>query len=130
MTQQKQKHAVIHAIAYLSIVGGLITLLWSLVLLHTSLGQQSWPTATIISIETGMYYQAGEQRYPLNREHYGAYPKTQTLFFDPDNPQYHVLNISNFWWHLYLSMAGLIVFYAGLHLRQERDRNIQSLGFE
>lgn len=129
MPKEANKHPIIKAIAYLAIGGGLIVLLLSLVLLHGTLQKQSWQAAAVTQSEQATYYQVGEKRYhiqqPLPTDH-----NLKKIYYNPEQPSQYVADIPSYWWHLYLTMAGLIVFYAGLHLRQERNRNIQSLGFE
>ncbi|MCP5019477.1 MAG: hypothetical protein GY938_29980 [Ketobacter sp.] len=123
------QHPIIRAIAYLVISGGSIVLIFSLALLHSTLQKQSWPAATIARVNQSFYYQVGEKRYEIQPS-VSINDSTRKVYFNPEQPDQFVVEIPSFWWHLYLSMAGLIVLYAGLHLRQERNRNIQSLGFE
>lgn len=130
-------HPVIRTVAWLSIVGGLITMGWSLLLLHTALQQQDWPATPIVkAADSSLHYRVGERDFRLDTGQpefatLAQEPATATVvFYDPAAPEQVVLRHPNFWWPLYLSMAGLIVFYAGLHLQREKDRNVQSLGFE
>jgi|GEM_PF-1711597 len=124
-----QQHPIIQAIAYLVIAGGSIVLIFSLALLHTTMQKQNWPAATIARANNSLYYQVGETRYEVQPSD-TINDTTRKVYFNPQQPDQFVAEIPSFWWHLYLSMAGLIVLYAGLHLRRERNRNIQSLGFE
>lgn len=129
MSKENQKHPIIRTIAYLAITGGLVVLIMSLALLHGTLQKQNWPAATVTKVDNAKYYQVGEKRYQIHPSP-DINENTKKVYFDPEQPDHYIVVIPSFWWHLYLSMAGLIVLYAGLHLRQERDRNIQSLGFE
>lgn len=129
MEKNNQKHPIIRAVAYLAISGGLVVLILSLFLLSNTMQKQNWPTATVTKVEQSLFYQVGERRYEISPAD-GLEPDTRKIYFNPESPDQYVATIPSFWWHLYLSMAGIIVVYAGLHLRQERNRNIQSLGFE
>ena len=124
------KHPLIHAVSWLAIIGGLGTMLVSLFLLHGTVQQQQWTAREVVKgDDQGHYYQVGEQRYSL--PHWSpADSTTNQVYVNPDKPEQHLRSIPNYWWHLYLCMSGLIVLYAGLHLRRERHRNVQSLGFE
>jgi hypothetical protein len=124
-----KKHPIIHATAWLAILGGLGAMLVSLFLLHGTIQQQQWPAVAVISEGQRHYYQVGENRYHL--PHWQADSvAVERVYVNPNNPQQHLQDLPNYWWHLYLCMAGLIVLYAGLHLRRERGRNVQSLSFE
>ena len=133
MPFKQKKHPAIRAIAIIAILGGLLTMGRSLMLLQKALEQQRWPS-TQVYLEAGKQprYHVGEKDYLLNAS------LTQELntsdqsivFYNPQAPHKVIFKRPNFWWPLYLSMAGLIVLYAGLHLLRERDRNVESLSFE
>ncbi len=131
MPTLQKKHPAIRLVAWLSILGGLITMGWSLKLLHTALQQQNWPSAQVIQEPASTpHYRVDERHFQLDLP---ARPDTMpvsVVFYDPEQPDRFVVNRPNFWWPLYLSMAGLIVLYAGLHLQRERHRDVQQLGFE
>jgi len=132
MPMPSKKHPAIRFVSWLSILGGLLTMGWSLLLLHTALEQQNWPSAQVIRSNTTqqLHYQVAEHHFQLDLvQHQSSLPVT-VVFYNPAAPENFILNRPNFWWPLYLSMAGLIVFYAGLHLQRERNRNVQQLGFE
>ena len=129
MPEQKPKHPVIRVIAYLAIAGGITILSLSLFLLHATLTKQDWPAAELIEVAGTHYYQVGEKRYKITQPPQIEAPINK-VYFNPEHPEQYVSSLPSYWWHLYLCMAGLIVLYAGLHLLRERDRNLQSLGFE
>ncbi len=128
MTDNKTKHPVISAIAYASIMGGFITLFWGLILVHITMQQQSWPSASIQEKNGNLVYLVGEETFPVQLE--SSDQSLTKVHFNPEAPQEHIANPPSYWWYLYLSMAGMIVLYAGLHLKRERNRNVESLGFE
>lgn len=132
MPTPEKKHPAIRAIAWLSIIGGLITMGWSLKLLHTALEQQNWPSAQVMrDAGTSPHYRVAERNFNLdNLADTTAGTQVSMVFYNPNQPEAFIVNRPNFWWPLYLSMAGLIVFYAGLHLQRDRNRSVQQLGFE
>lgn len=130
MPRPKQTHATIRAIAYLAIAGGLAVLLMSLFLLSSTIEKQRWPVADIIHTEHELFYQVGEKRYVLHKTGTSEGQTINRVYFNPDHPEQYLITLPSYWWHLYLCMAGLIVLYAGMHLLRERDRKVQSLGFE
>ncbi|MBA57274.1 MAG: hypothetical protein CMK89_22735 [Pseudomonadales bacterium] len=129
MPEPKPKHPVIRFIAYLAIAGGITILLLSLFLLHATITKQGWLAADLIEVAGAHYYQVGEKRYRVKHPPQSDHPINK-VYFNPEHPEQYVPSLPSYWWHLYLCMAGLIVLYAGLHLLRERDRNLQSLGFE
>ncbi|MEE2731672.1 MAG: hypothetical protein VYA55_12700 [Pseudomonadota bacterium] len=124
-----KKHPVIRAIACLAILGGITILLLSLYLLQATLTKQDWAVVELSEVNGTYYYQVGEKRYTINAPLPNAAP-INTVYVNPLKPEQYVAVLPSYWWHLYLCMSGLIVLYAGLHLLRERDRNLQSLGFE
>lgn len=129
MSNTKAKHPVIVAIAYTCIVGGFITLFLGLILAYITLEQQNWPSSSTFEREGGLTYRVGEQSFPVKTTTESA-NTIEIVYFDPQAPEQHIIEQANYWWYLYLSMTGLIVLYAGLHLKREKNRDIQSLGFE
>lgn len=133
MPPKQKKHPAIRAIAIIAILGGLLTMGRSLMLLQTALEQQSWPSTQVYR-EAGKQarYHVGESDFYLSELDVAKDPAASPnmVFYDPKAPHHVIMKRPNFWWPLYLSMAGLIVFYAGLHLLRERGRNVQSLSFE
>jgi len=129
MNSATSKHPLIRAVSWLAIAGGMTTLLVSLFLLNSVRQQHQWPLVNVSQSGQSLYYQLDEKRYPLTVAAADPQPISK-VYVNPANPNQYVSTLPSYWWHLYLCMAGLIVLYAGLHLRQERDRNIQSLGFE
>ena len=127
-----RKHPIIRAIAIVAILGGLVTMGRSLMLLQTALEQNGWPVATLYKdSREHLVYRVGEQDFVLSMEHQQRLRSNASLiFYNPETPAQILLERPNFWWPLYLSMAGLIVFYAGLHLLREKDRNLEALSFE
>lgn len=132
MPSLPRKHPVIRAVAIIAIIGGLITMGRSLVLLQTALEQHNWPATPLRQDENQRYsYRVGEQDYSVAAEHrHQLNSSIVVVFYNPETPKQILIARPNFWWPLYLSMAGLIVFYAGLHLLREKERNIESLSFE
>lgn len=132
MPPPRRRHPVILTVAILAILGGLLTTGRSLFLLQAALEQHQWPAATLHkTADHPPSYRVGEQEFVIPAEFSSQLTADNTLvFYNPEAPQHIVAERSNFWWPLYLSMAGLIVFYAGLHLLREKNRNLQSLGFE
>ena len=129
MPKTRPKNLIIRSVAYLAIGGGLAILALSLFLLHATLSKQDWPVAELSSAEATQYYQVGEKRYFLEPASI-AESRASKVYFNPEQPEEYVSKLPSYWWHLYLCMAGLIVLYAGLHLLRERNRSLQSLGFE
>ena len=132
MPSLRRKHPVVTAIAIIAILGGLLTMGRSLMLLQTALEQHSWP-ATPLHRNAGhpASYRVGEQDFTIAAEQQNLLAADTTqIFYNPDSPRDIVAERPNFWWPLYLSMAGLIVFYAGLHLLREKDRDMHALSFE
>jgi len=132
MPSLQRKHPVIRAIAIIAILGGLVTMGRSLMLLQTALEQHNWPSASIKrDAHQQITYRVGEQDYNVSIEaRHLVSDVTPVVFYNPETPEQILIRRPNFWWPLYLSMAGLIVFYAGLHLLREKDRNLESLSFE
>lgn len=128
----QKKHPAIRLVAWLSILGGLLTMGWSLKLLHTALEQQNWPSAQVVRSDSNneLHYRVGERHFQLEPAADASALPLTVVFYDPAKPDSFILKPANLWWPLYLSMAGLIVLYAGLHLQRERHRNVQQLGFE
>jgi hypothetical protein len=131
MPSVRRKHPVIRLIAVLAIVGGLITMGNSLTHLHSALERHNWPATELHRSDQQLTYRVGEQDYvvPADVQQELA-ADTRWIFYDPEQPGNILLQRPNFWWPLYLSMAGLIVLYAGLHLFREKDRDLRSLSFE
>lgn len=127
-----KKHPAIRLVAWLSILGGLLTMGWSLNLLHTALEQQNWPSAQVVrgSTDNDLHYRVGERHFQIEPATDASTLPLTVVFYDPAKPDSYIFKPSNYWWPLYLSMAGLIVLYAGLHLQRERHRDVQQLGFE
>jgi len=126
-----RKHPVIRLIAILAIAGGLLTMGRSLTVLHDALQQHNWPATELHRKDQQIVYRVGEQDFVLSAAmQQQLQADTNHLFYNPEQPDHVVLQRPNFWWPLYLSMAGLIVFYAGLHLFREKDRDLRSLSFE
>lgn len=130
MTRTKPKHPAIRIIAYLSIAGGLTVLLMSLFLLNATIEKQRWPITDINHNSENLFYQVGEKRYVIHKTDLSDNHTINKVYFNPDHPEQYLMTLPSYWWHLYLCMAGLIVLYAGMHLLRERDRKVQSLGFE
>ena len=127
----RAKHPVIRAIAFIAIIGGLLTMGRSLMLLQTALEQHNWPATELHRKDHHLTYRVGEQDFAVPPEYVPLLaPDTQRIFYNPEQPNQLQVTRPNFWWPLYLSMAGLIVFYAGLHLLREKDRDLKSLSFE
>jgi chaperone required for assembly of F1-ATPase len=132
MPPRRRNHPVISAIAIIAIIGGLLTMGRSLMLLHTALEQHSWPATSLHrDTQQNLTYRVGEQDFAVTAEYLHLLSSnTALIFYNPESPQQILVERPNFWWPLYLSMAGLIVFYAGLHLLREKDRDMHALGFE
>lgn len=132
MSSRRRKHPVITTIAIVAIAGGLFTMVRSLMMLHAALEQQYWPTAELHRDNPQQVtYRVGEQHFSLSNEQQSQLKAdTALVFYNPESPQQTRVARPNFWWPLYLSMAGLIVLYAGLHLLRENDRSVHDLSFE
>lgn len=132
MSSRRRKHPVITTIAVIAIVGGLFTMVRSLMMLHTALEQQHWPAAELHRDgPQQVTYRVGEQHFNLSHEQQSQLKAdTALVFYNPESPDQMQVVRPNFWWPLYLSMAGLIVLYAGLHLLREKDRDLHALSFE
>lgn len=132
MSARRRPHPVIIAVAVIAILGGLLTMGRSLMLLHAALEQQHWPATTLQrDAQQQITYRVGEHHFSLTPEQLTQLnTDTTTIFYNPETPQQIRSERPNFWWPLYLSMAGLIVFYAGLHLLREKNRKIHALSFE
>lgn len=128
----RRKHPAIRAIAIIAIIGGLLTMGRSLMLLQTALERHYWPAANLHrDPHQNLTYRVGEQDFAVTADHLHLLDSnTALIFYNPESPREILVERPNFWWPLYLSMAGLIVFYAGLHLLREKDRDMHALGFE
>lgn len=131
MPPTRRKQPIIRVIAIIAIAGGLLTMGRSLMLLQTALEQHNWPSAELLRMDQHISYRVGEQELAVAAEYLPhLHASTRRVFYNPEQPRQILVNLPNFWWPLYLSMAGLIVFYAGLHLLREKDRDLKSLSFE